>query len=457
MKIGMVLYDIQEFGGLEEYAVALAHALEQDGHKVCVISAAWTAEDNQYVRSLRAYGIPLLQPPRWVSALASDWGTKERVLSAVLKLALPVVYLLAAARFLSRKRPWHVALASSRNWLQGRLMDHVIGPDRRRVIGRLLLNWCRLRWHPDLLHIHGYTTSLLFAIDWADRQHVPAVYEEHQTPDASFDWWKGFSHSINKATVVVAVSNASADALRTVCGVTRPIRVRGPVVADPAEAGWSPTLRVQGPGDPIRVSTVARLYVTKGLTYLLDVVVKVRAVYPQTRFRVYGDGVLRAELLSRAANMGLDGSEIFVGAIPRSELPGVMAETDIFLLTSILEGQPLAVAEAMAFGCPIVATSVGGIPEVIEDGANGLLCPPADPECLAQKVVTLIADPELRSRLGDAARRSYEASDFPPACASRQLLNIYEEALRLHSDRDGSAWQEQTQSDTGKNLERVAP
>jgi len=259
------------------------------------------------------------------------------------------------------------------------------------------------------------------------------VYEEHQTPDAQFDWWQGFHETINKATVVVAVSEESARALRAVCGVTRPIEVRNPLLPDPAAAGWQRT-RAQvprQPNEPVRVTTVARLYVTKGLDYLLDAAAQVTACHPVTRFKVHGDGDLREELLAHARKLGLDGEAIFVGAFTsRVELARIMAETDIFVLSSVLEGQPLGLVEAMAYGCAIVATSVGGIPELIEDGVNGLLCKPREVECLARSIRTLIEDPALRERLGQAARRSYEQGPYQPEAVCSHFISIYGGVLR---------------------------
>jgi glycosyltransferase involved in cell wall biosynthesis len=178
------------------------------------------------------------------------------------------------------------------------------------------------------------------------------------------------------------------------------------------------------------ISTVARLYVTKGLTHLLDAIVLVRSACPRTTFRVYGDGELRSELLEKAARLGLNGDEIFVGPFTsRAELGSILSGTDIFVLSSILEGQPLVVIEAMAYGCPIVTTAVGGIPELISDGINGLLCAPADPQGLARQVVRLIENPALRVALGREARRTYEEMGFQPATVSRRILGIYRQAL----------------------------
>jgi glycosyltransferase involved in cell wall biosynthesis len=426
----MVFYDMQEFGGLEEYAVSLAGALQHLGHQVSVLSTAWVDPGNQYVRRLREQKISIVQYPRWVSHLASDWPTKEKILARVLWLSGPLIFLLASGHFLLKRQSWRQSFTSARNWLQGQLMGRFIGPDRRKPLARLILRWWRFHWRPDLLHIQGYTSNLLFVIDWAHAQKLPVVYEEHQTPDAKFDWWQDFNQSINKAATVVAVSEKSAQALRDVCGVTQPIVVRSPLLPDPLASGWQRNGKLRPHGDPKYITTVSRLYVTKGLNHLLEAIVQVRSTHPATRFRVYGDGPLRQELLEYASKLGLDGNQIFMGAFTHRELSTIMAQTDIFVMSSVLEGQPLALVEAMAYGCPIVATSVGGIPELINDGVNGLLCGPGDSVCLADKICTLIEDSALRLRLGQAARRSYEQGPFQPVSLSEHFVSIYDRVLQ---------------------------
>jgi glycosyltransferase involved in cell wall biosynthesis len=431
MKICMVFYDMQDFGGLEEYAATLAISLKQQGHQTSVLSAAWIPNDNQYGVRLRENGVPLVQAPKWISHLVSDWPTKERILAALMWLATPLVYLLGCGLLLARRRSWQESITSARNWLQGQLMNRLIGPDRRKLPARLLLSWWWLRWRPDLLHIQGYTSNLLFVIDWAHANGLPVIYEEHQTPDARFDWWNDFQKSINKASVVVAVSDTSAQALRDVCGVTQPVVVRNPLLSDPFVRGRQQNGKPQRDNEPLYVTTIARLGVTKGLSYLLEAIAEVKRVHPATQFRVYGDGELRQELLAQARQLGLDGRAIFVGPFTRrEELDRIMAGTDIFVMSSILEGQPLAVVEAMAYGCPIVTTSVGGIPELIQHGVNGLLCQPADAACLARNLCTLIEDPILRRQLGQAARRSYEQSPFQPTNACRHFVSLYDQVLR---------------------------
>ncbi len=433
MRIGMLVYDMQDFGGLEEYVVNLAAGLQAEGHAVSVICAARVPPQNQYARRLAEQTIPLFQPPAWVSQLASDWLTKEKILQRVMGVLRPFTLLPGLALAFARKQPVRQGWESAQNWLKGRLMDKLIGPDYRKPLGQILLGWWMRRWHPDLLHIQGYTTSLLFAIEWAGRRKMPVVYEEHQTPDPHFNWWQGFEASINRADRVIAVSEKSAEGLREVCGVTRPIEIIGPLLADPFHPGWKKKIRPYDPDKPFIVTTVARLYITKGLTFLLDAAALVKKNHPNIEFRVYGDGDLRDELMEKAKRLDLDGEAIFRGIFrDRAELTQILEETDIFLLSSILEGQPLVIAEAMAHGCPIVSTNVGGIPELICDGENGLLCPPEDPQCLAGNIMRLAPDAGMRQRLGSAARLGYENGPFKAEALSRKLISVYEEVLKEH-------------------------
>lgn len=426
----MISYDMQDFGGLEEYAVNLAIGLKQQGQDVSWLSAAWVNPENQYSRRLKTSGIPLAQPAKWISHPASNWDTKEHILRIMMLLLSPLTLIMGLGVAILKRRSLGQAWTSARNWLKGQLMDNIIGHDYRKFLGRILLSWWKWRWRPDILHIQGYTTTLLFVIDWAHANGIPVTYEEHQTPDPQFNWWKGFENTINKADRVIAVSEKSAQGLRGVCKVIRPIVVRSPLLSDPFNPTGFQKDYNHTDDKPFTITTVARLYVTKGLTYLLDTAAIVKRDHPNVQFKVYGDGELRGELLSKAESLGLDGRDIFMGAFTdREKLTRIMEGTDIFLLSSILEGQPLVIVEAMAFGCPIVSTNVGGIPELITDGVNGLLCLPENPQCLAEKIRLLIEDAVSRERLGRAARNFYENSPFEAKAAANFFVSVYGEVL----------------------------
>lgn len=119
-----------------------------------------------------------------------------------------------------------------------------------------------------------------------------------------------------------------------------------------------------------------------------------------------GDGALRAELQDAVSTMGLDDRVHFLGQLDHDDLLHLTAAADAVVLSSTHEGLPVTVVEAMAAGTPVVATAVGGIPEVVEDGRSGLLVPPGDPPALAGAIERILRDGDLRARIaaGGAAR-----------------------------------------------------
>jgi glycosyltransferase involved in cell wall biosynthesis len=139
-----------------------------------------------------------------------------------------------------------------------------------------------------------------------------------------------------------------------------------------------------------------------------------------------GDGPERARLELIAAELKLRDSVHFLGAV--SNPADVLAAADVFVLPSLVEGLPLALLEAMRAGKPIVATSVGGVPEAVTSGINGLLVAPADDLALADAIATLAASPRQRAELGDQARATADR-DFTEQRYIGALVSLYDELL----------------------------
>ena len=117
---------------------------------------------------------------------------------------------------------------------------------------------------------------------------------------------------------------------------------------------------------------------------------------------LFGEGVLRPELWRRIRELGLAGRFVMPGF--RHDLDSFIAAADVVVLPSFTEGLPNVALEASAAGVPVVATAVGGTPEVVADGETGYLVAPGEPEALASKVITLLREPLLRKRMGEAGR-----------------------------------------------------
>jgi L-malate glycosyltransferase len=156
-----------------------------------------------------------------------------------------------------------------------------------------------------------------------------------------------------------------------------------------------------------RVIVVGNLRPVKGHEVLIDAAPDVLRRYPQAHFELVGSGPEHASLTARAAARGVAHAFTFLGA--RDDVPALLAAADVFVLPSYTESFPNALLEAMAAGLPIVASAVGGIPEVIHNGRNGLLIPAGDAAALAERLCRVLGDPALRTRLSVAARADAEA------------------------------------------------
>jgi glycosyltransferase involved in cell wall biosynthesis len=155
-----------------------------------------------------------------------------------------------------------------------------------------------------------------------------------------------------------------------------------------------------------RIVTVANLRLEKAHDVLIDAAVPVLRRYPDAEFWIVGGGDRFDEITALARARGIDARTRFFGH--RDDVPRLLAESDIFVLPSRSEAMPNGVIEAMAAGMPIVATAVGGIPEVLRDGHTGLLVPSNDPGALAAALGELMDAPARAAALGAAARSAVE-------------------------------------------------
>ncbi len=161
-----------------------------------------------------------------------------------------------------------------------------------------------------------------------------------------------------------------------------------------------------GPNASGPVVAVARLSPEKDIANLVRATAMAVERAPDLRVEVAGGGPCRERLCRLAAELGVADRVAFLGEV--RDVPAVLSRARMFVLPSRSEGIPLTVLEAMACGLPVVATRVGGLPEVVEEGVTGHLVPPADPAALAAAMVETWSDPDRRDRMGHAGRRRAE-------------------------------------------------
>ncbi len=192
------------------------------------------------------------------------------------------------------------------------------------------------------------------------------------------------------------------------------------------------------PPDGVIFGTIGRLAPTKGFSYLLDAFCRVKREVPSSQLVFLGDGPSRSELEQRAAATPFREAVHFLGHRPNIEQ--LLRGMDVFVLSSVAEGMPRVILEAMAAGVPCVCTSVGGIPEMLDDGTLGSLVPARDSEQLAAAMVEWANRPEQERTAHVEKVREYTRRHYSHDVLTDRLAQLYEdEFAKQHSATNGGS------------------
>jgi glycosyltransferase involved in cell wall biosynthesis len=173
---------------------------------------------------------------------------------------------------------------------------------------------------------------------------------------------------------------------------------------------------------------VGRLVAEKGLPILLDALARLRVQRPGIRLTIVGAGREADDIEARVQAQCLGEHVHFTGYQTPDQVREWLSKADVFVLPSLAEGVPVAAMEAMASGVPVVATRVGGLSELIDDGVNGYLAPAAAPGALADRIEALLDDPELRNRMAREGRAKI-VRDFNLALEAARLRDLFQWAV----------------------------
>ena len=192
------------------------------------------------------------------------------------------------------------------------------------------------------------------------------------------------------------------------------------------ESSDGPTFETAFPPDAIVAGVVGRLSPEKGQKVFIRALAKARESDSRLHALLLGDGQEREQLEKEIRTLGLEGKCLLAGYV-RNPLPWYRC-MDMLVVPSFSEGMPNAALEAMSAGLPVIASKVGGLPEVVADSLTGLLVPPGDENALGRAMAALAADPE-RARSMGAAGRERAIAEFSPKIRARRFFRLYEEAL----------------------------
>ncbi|HEY2729445.1 MAG TPA: glycosyltransferase [Polyangia bacterium] len=285
------------------------------------------------------------------------------------------------------------------------------------------LPWIR-DFDPDIIHAHWGTFPSTVAWALARLLDKPFGFTCHAHDIFVNDHL--LKEKIESAKVPVTISSFNVEWLAA--RATPRARERLHVIhcgVDLASLPFRPADR-----EPLTVLSVGRLDAIKGFDVLIDAMGELARRGRRLRCRIVGDGPLRPDFEARIARLGLKETVELAGARPQAEVRAGLYAASIFALPSVVttsgdrDGIPVSLMEAMAAGTPVVSTRVSGIPELIEDGRDGLLVPERDAVALAAALERLLDEPELGPRLALAARARVER-EFDSVREAQKLMELF--------------------------------
>ena len=286
---------------------------------------------------------------------------------------------------------------------------------RNPVLGARRLLTVIDRFRPDVLHVHLQYGLLFRLLLWPRR--IATVYTHHT--DRFRQGRRLFRLLSLTVDRFVAISRQTEKLLRPVVG-DRVSRIFN-AVRFPGRSGATPGRAA----DCVQIISVGRLYPPKDYPTLVRTVARLLEIRPdlraQVRFLVVGKGPGGEQLTEQIAAAGLESTITLLGT--RTDVDRLMVESDLFLMTSIAEGLPITLIEALHAGLPIVATDVGGCSEIVEHGVNGFLAPPGDASALARHLEQLIDNAPLRAAF--AAASLEKATQFSIANCAADHIALY--------------------------------
>ncbi len=258
-----------------------------------------------------------------------------------------------------------------------------------------------------LVHTHGYFAGTMGRIA-AFLARTPVIISHVHTTYWNFSKRNYFTEKALSriSDCIVCCSNAVRDFVTHKEGIDsqKTVTVYNGISCE--QQKFSPFDKKENNKYDINISITASLVTNKGHKYLFEALPKLSSIGKKIRLTVIGDGPLKKELNNYAKELGIEEKIDFLGKI--DNVNSVIKNTDIFVLPSIeREGLSVSVIEALCHSLPVVASNIGGLPELIEDGVNGFLVNPKDPDALAEKIKILVTDKNKRKKMGREGKRKF--------------------------------------------------
>ena len=290
----------------------------------------------------------------------------------------------------------------------------------------------RLRF--DLIHAHFAYPYGYAGVKLGNEFGVPVIITVHghdvyDLPFRDKEWEKMIKWALNQANHVITVSQSNKKILVGKLGVSEnklSIIPNGfnPKLFYPMINKTNARQKLNLPFDKKIILNVANLYPAKGQRYLIEAVKEIVKYRGDILCIIIGDGVLREDLKAQIKKLGLENYVKLAGSKPHDEIPLWMNAADLFVLPSLSEGNPTVMFEALGVGLPFIGTRVGGVPEIITSEDYGLLCEPANPQDLIEKILVAL------DKKWDRDKILKYAQQFAWENIAKEILRVYEDYVK---------------------------
>ncbi|HKP37580.1 MAG TPA: glycosyltransferase [Pyrinomonadaceae bacterium] len=390
--------------GSDETLVTYAIQLQKAGHSVSVLLMYLHVEEDQYYQRLLEAGVDVY----WIAS-----NLAHSSMGAGRKLAYKIFDV----------------FPTSKRFIRRRALGVVTGLAKRNY------HKCRQFFEtekPQLIHIMTPDPSAMVMIKAGHDAGIPVLYQELGIPFHPPDfesYYQQFTSVLPLCAEVSALSPKLVEQCREKLPAPKTLSVL-PIMSDQAVNGMK---RAKKPGELVTFGFAARMEELKGPMVLLEAFGLAYRNSPNICLSIAGDGSQRREIAARAKSMGVASRYRYHGVYTHPEgRRDFMEGLDVLVMPSFSEGTPNSIVEAMAYGKPIIASDVGGIGDMIDNGV-GILVPPGNVEALAASILKFARDSNLRHQAGQAALRQYEQL-FSPKVVLPLMLEIYE---RVNSNGAG--------------------